>query len=107
MKDPSSLPTHDEPTHGVVIYDQQTGKVVHVHEFVADPDAGGWSVEDMTRIALEAAGRGRGEQGRMAAIDLPADLRRSGRSFRVDVAARTLVADARPETPRSKKTGSK
>ena len=101
MKDPASLPLHDQPTHSVLVYDQHTGKVLHVHDFITEPGADGWTTDEMKRIALEAA-RGRGEPSRMAAIEVPASLRISGDTVLVDVAARKLSADPTRETPESR-----
>ena len=97
------LPMQAVPTHTVVVYDRQTGSVVHIHDFVADSDGSPWSADDMKRVALDEV-RDRGPLDRLVAIEMPDELRRSGADFRVDVDTGKLVAEPSRDTPRLRKT---
>jgi hypothetical protein len=103
MNEQPELPMQVVPTHTFVVYDRQTGTVVHIHDFVSASDDSPWSADDMKRVALDEV-RDRGQLDRLVAIEMPADLRRSGENFRVDVAAGRLVAEPSREAPLSRKT---
>ena len=103
MTEQPELPMQAVPTHTVVVYDRQTGTVVHIHDFVAAGGDSPWSADDMKRVALDEV-RDRGPLDRLVAIEMPDDLRRSGGDFRVDVAAGKLVAEPSRDAPLLRKT---
>lgn len=103
MKEQPELPTQAVPTHTFVVYDRQTGTVLHIHDFVAAGDDSPWSADEMKRIALDAV-RDREQLDRLVAVEMPEDLRRSGGDFRVDVGAGKLVAEPSRDAPLLMKT---
>ena len=103
MKEETELPMQAVPTHTLVVYDRQTGAVLHIHDFVTAGGDSPWSADDMKRVALAEVSN-RGQLDRLAAIEMPADLRRSGGDFRIDVGTEKLIAEPSPDAPLLRKT---
>jgi hypothetical protein len=94
-----SEPTQPKPTKTTFVYDQQTGKVVHIHQFIpAGPD-GTCSDQEMEETALNLAPAA-WKRAHLAVLhhDRELDLDPNAR-YRVDIGKRQLVVEPAPKKP--------
>src|SRR5262252_6658727 len=90
-----------EPDHVIVVYDERTGQVRHIHQEITLPGGHPSSADEVLRRAIDMA-HGMGDigspVGKLAGLALSTEDRQllQGRrtSLRVDTAARRLVASA-------------
>jgi hypothetical protein len=88
-----------EPDHVIVVYDERTGQVRHVHQEITLPGGRAAPAGEVMRRAIDMAHR-MGETGspadKLAGLALSGDdrrlLHRRRASLRVDAATRRLVA---------------
>jgi hypothetical protein len=88
-----------EPDHVIVVYDERTGQVRHVHQEITLPGGRPPSVDEVMRRAIDMA-HGMGDTGspagKLAALALSGEDRRlvhrRRTALRVDAAAHRVVA---------------
>ncbi len=93
MKEATELPFDSSPTQTCVVYDQRTGRVVHVHDFIPAEPGGSAAPSEMRAAALEATGSVV-EQQYLAVAEVPEDLLDSKGACRVNAETGKVYAES-------------
>ena len=92
-----NMPYEEKPTNTCFVYDKRTGKVVHIHQFIAaDPD-GKCSKEEMEKSALSLAPT-RCNRAHLGVVHLDEADQRLNPEFiyRVDLNTQKLIRERAP-----------
>jgi hypothetical protein len=85
-----------ESVQTCVIFDPETGRIVHTHHVVTLPGAIPVSREEVERRAWERAAGAGNDPSRLRAIHVDSEQLNRSASYRVDVTTMSLVAIERP-----------
>ncbi len=102
MKEATDLPFDSSPTQTCVVYDQRTGRVVHVHDFVPAEPGGSSAPSEMRAAALDATSS-LAEKQYLAIAEVPEDLLGSEGAYRVNAETGKVYAEPLDPGPKAKK----
>ena len=96
MKNSTSTESVEHESSRVcVVYDTQTGAILHVHQVVTWSRAKSPTEQEIERVALELATNDRRHRSRMGILHVKPESLLPRRNYKVDIEKLTLISESR------------